>query len=91
MKPEALRQIRSSLVLEAVAKAEDIRITDEKVDEEIEKMASSYNMDKEKLASMFPTSYSEDFLYQDGGDATASSFRSEDIGAKKMVDAYFKG
>ena len=49
------------------------------------------DMDKEKLASMFPTSYSEDFLYQDGGDATASSFRSEDIGAKKMVDAYFKG
>ena len=52
MKPEALRQIRSSLVLEAVAKAEDIRITDEKVDEEIEKMASSYNMDKEKLKEM---------------------------------------
>ncbi len=49
MKPEALRQIKNSLVLEAVAKAENIEITDEKVDEEIEKMASSYNMDKEKL------------------------------------------
>ena len=43
MKPEALKRIQNSLVLEAVAKAENIEISDEKVDEEIAKMAEAYN------------------------------------------------
>ena len=49
MKPEALKRIQNSLVLEAVAKAENIEITDEKVDEEIAKMAEAYKMEVEKL------------------------------------------
>ncbi len=39
MKPEALKRIQNRLVLEAVAKAENIEISDEKVDEEMLKMA----------------------------------------------------
>ena len=49
MKPEALKRIQNSLVLEAVAKAENIDISDEKVDEEIAKMAEAYKMEVEKL------------------------------------------
>ena len=49
MKPEALKRIQNSLVLEAVAKAENIEISDEKVDEEIAKMAEAYQMEVEKL------------------------------------------
>ena len=51
MKPEALKRIQNSLVLEAVAKAENIEISDEKVDEEIAKMAEAYKMEVEKLKS----------------------------------------
>ena len=49
MKPEALKRIQNSLVLEAVAKAENIEISDETVDEEIAKMAEAYKMEVEKL------------------------------------------
>lgn len=49
MRPEALKRIQNSLVLEAVAKAENIEISDEKVDAEIAKMAEAYKMEIEKL------------------------------------------
>ena len=49
MKPQALERIQNSLLLEAVSKAENIEISDEKLDEEIGKMAEAYRMEKEKL------------------------------------------
>ena len=49
MKPQALERIQNSLLLEAVAKAENVEISDERLDEEVEKMAEAYNMEKEKL------------------------------------------
>ncbi len=49
MKPQAVKRIETRLVLEAIAKAENIEITDEKVDEEIAKMAEMYKMEVEKL------------------------------------------
>ena len=52
MRPEALKRIQNSLVLEAVAKAEDIQISDEKVDEEIQKMAEAYKMEADKIKEM---------------------------------------
>ena len=51
VKPQAERRIKSRLVLEAVAKAENIQISDEKVDEEVAKMAEAYKMEVEKLKS----------------------------------------
>ena len=50
-RPDAERRIRTRLVLEAVAKAENIQISDEKVDEEVAKMAEAYKMEVEKLKS----------------------------------------
>ena len=49
--PQAKKRIETRLVLEAVAKAENIEISDEKVEEEIAKMAASYGMEVEKLRS----------------------------------------
>ena len=49
MKPQAIKRIETRLVLEAIAKAENIEISDEKLDEELAKMAESYNMEVEKL------------------------------------------
>lgn len=49
LKPQALKRIQTRLVLEAIVKAENIEISDEKVDEEIQKMAESYKMEAEKL------------------------------------------
>ena len=49
MKPQAIRRIQTRLVLEAVAAAENITISDEKLDEELKKMADSYQMEVEKL------------------------------------------
>ena len=52
MRPEALKRIQNSLVLEAVAKAENIEVSDEKVDEEIKKMADAYKMEFDKVKEM---------------------------------------
>ena len=49
MRPQAVKRIETRLVLEAIAKAENIVITDEKIDEEIAKMAEMYKMEVEKL------------------------------------------
>jgi len=50
-RPDAEKRIRTRLVLEAVAKAENIQISDEKVDEEVAKMAEAYQMEADKLNS----------------------------------------
>lgn len=49
LRPQAIKRIETRLVLEAIAKAEDIQISDEKLDEELAKMAESYKMEAEKL------------------------------------------
>lgn len=49
VRPEAVSRIQSSLVLEAIAKAENIEVTDEDIDAEIEKMATMYGMEADKL------------------------------------------
>ena len=49
VKPEAMKRIQSSLVLEAIAKDQNIEVSDEDVDAEIEKMAAAYGMEADKL------------------------------------------
>ena len=51
MRPEAVKRIQSSLVLEAIVAAENIEATDEDLNKEMEKMASMYQMDVEQIAS----------------------------------------
>lgn len=49
MKPAARSRIESQLVLEAVAKAENIEISDQQIEDEMKKMAESYQMDVKTL------------------------------------------
>ena len=49
MKPQAVKRIETRLVLEAIVKAENIEISDEKVEEELAKMAEMYQMEVDKL------------------------------------------
>lgn len=49
LKPQAEKRIKTRLVLEAVVAAEGIQVSDERLDEELQKMADSYQMEVEKL------------------------------------------
>ncbi|MBO6153903.1 MAG: trigger factor [Lachnospiraceae bacterium] len=49
VRPDAVKRIQGSLVLEAIVKAEKIEASDADVDAEIEKMATAYGMDVEQL------------------------------------------
>lgn len=60
MKPEALKRIQTRLVLEAIAKAENIEISDERVDEEVKNMAEQYKMEFDKLKEMMQDSEKEE-------------------------------
>ena len=49
VKPQAEIQIRNQLTLEKIAETENIQVSDEEVDQEIEKMAKAYNMEPDKM------------------------------------------
>lgn len=53
MRPRALKNIQSRLVLEAVAKAENMEVTQEDVDAEMQRMADMYKMEVEKVKELF--------------------------------------
>ena len=53
MKPQAIKRIQTSLVLEAVVKAENIQADDAAVEEQFDKMAADFKMDKEQIKGMF--------------------------------------
>ena len=52
VKPEAIRRIQSSLVVEAVAKAEKIEASDEELNEELERIASMYQLEVDKFREL---------------------------------------
>jgi trigger factor len=72
VRPEALSNIQSSLVLEQIAKEENIQVTDEDIDAEIEKMAANYGMKAEDLKNYM-------------GDSERESI-SRDLAMTKAVD-----
>lgn len=49
MRPQAVKRIETRIVLEEIAKAENIEVSDERLDEEIAKMAEIYHMEADKL------------------------------------------
>lgn len=48
LEPMAAKRVKGDLVLEAIAKAEDITVTEEDIDKELEKMAESYNQENKE-------------------------------------------
>ena len=53
MKPQAIKRIQTRLVLEAFVKAENIQADDAAVEEQFDKMAEDFKMDKEQIKGMF--------------------------------------
>lgn len=72
VRPEALQRIQSSLVLEEIAKAENLEASDEDVEKELESMAGMYGMQVEDLKKYM-------------GDAESESMK-RDIAVKKAVE-----
>lgn len=72
VKPDAIARIKTGLVLEAVVDAENITATDAEVEEEIQNMASSYQMEPDKLKELI-------------GDREMDSLK-KDIAARKALD-----
>ncbi len=52
VKPQALERIKSRLVLEAVVKAENIEVTEEEYEKELETMAEVYQMEIDKVKEL---------------------------------------
>ncbi|CEK36801.1 trigger factor [Paraclostridium sordellii] len=61
---EATKLVKSSLILEAIAKAENVEVSEEEVDAEVEKMAKMYNMEADKIKSMMKATDLEDIKGQ---------------------------
>lgn len=59
IRPQALKRIQSRLVLEAVAKAENIEVSEEELKKEIESMATAYRMTVDKVEEMLNDEYRE--------------------------------
>jgi trigger factor len=95
MKPQALKRIKTRLVLEAVAKNEKMEISDDRVKEEIAKMAKAYNMEPAKLEELMgdyeKKQMKEDLAVQDAVTLLADNAKEVEVKAddavKKTVDA----
>lgn len=64
MRPQAMKRIQSRLVLEKVAEVENIQISDEKLDEELTKMAEMYKMELDKFKELVDD-YQKDQMKKD--------------------------
>ena len=71
-KAQAKTRIQNSLVLEAVAKAEKVEVSEEELDNEIAEMAKSYQMETEKLKELLSDEEKENL--------------KKDVEAKKALD-----
>lgn len=65
MKEDAEKRVRNNLVLEAIAKEENITASDEDVNAEIEKLAESYQRTAEEIRSIFEANGSLSSMNQD--------------------------
>ena len=72
VRPEAETRIKSSLVLEQIAKDENIEVSEDEINAEVEKMAAQYGMEADKL---------KEYL----GDAEKESIK-RDLAVTKAVD-----
>ena len=49
LKPQAIKSIETRLVLEEIVKQEEITVTEEEYEDEIEKMAAAYKLELDKI------------------------------------------
>ncbi len=90
MMPNAERNIKTSLVIEAVMKAENITVTDDRCDDEFKKIAEQYKMKYEDLMKNMTDSQKEnmkrDLAFQDTVDLLVSEANLVKPEKKKKSD-----
>lgn len=88
MKPQATKRIESRLVLEEVVKAENITITDEEFDSELERISVSYQISADEFKNMIGESDTKniksDIAIQKAADFVVKN--SVEVAAKKTED-----
>ena len=86
VRPQAVERIQARLVLEAVAKEENITVSDEDFEAELKKMAEQYKMELDKLKELMPESelktMREDMAVQKAADFLVENVKE---GAKKAA------
>ncbi|MEB3100410.1 trigger factor [Ferviditalea candida] len=65
MKEDAAKRVRSSLVIEAIAKAENVDASEEEINEELEKLSKMYRKSAEELRAIFEANGNMEDLKQD--------------------------
>ena len=71
MKNDAEKRVKTNLTLEAILEEEELEVTEEDIEKEIEEMAKLYNMEKDQIVGML------------GGN---SDVLKEDLKVKKAID-----
>ena len=87
LKPQAEQRIRNSLVLEAVAEAENIEVTDEDLKNEYQKMADQYHMPVENVEKVFESDQMKDDLKKDVRIRKAADFIADNAKETKKAKA----
>ncbi|WP_044959899.1 trigger factor [Butyrivibrio sp. WCD2001] len=87
VKPQAVERIQSRLVLEAVAAAEKFEISEDEIQEELEKMAKQYNMEADKVKELMGEreikTLKDDLLVQKAAKFLVEN--AKEVGAKKTT------
>ena len=83
LKPQAEQRIRNSLVLEAVAEAENIEVTEEDLEKEYRKMADQYRTPVENVKKLFENEDMKGDLKKDVRIRKAADFITDNAKEKK--------
>ena len=76
IRPDAFKKLKMRLLVEAVAKAEELKASDEEIENELTKMAEQYKMEPDKLREMMGIE--------------GMSFLMKDIVNRRAVDFLFE-
>ncbi|PKM85120.1 MAG: trigger factor [Firmicutes bacterium HGW-Firmicutes-11] len=76
IRPDAFKKLKTRLLVEAVAKAEELKASDEEIENELTKMAEQYKMEPDKLREMMGIE--------------GMSFLMKDIVNRRAVDFLFE-
>ena len=89
LRPEAEKRIKSRLVLEAIVKAEKIKVSDKELEEELDKMAKTYGMDVAKIKEVLGDDQIEavkkDIAVSKAADFVAENAKEGKAAAKKTT------
>ena len=75
LRPDAERQVKTRIILMGIVEAEDIKVSQEEMEEEIKVMAAQYNMTAEKIKEMIGVEN--------------LTFLMKDLQVKKAIDFIF--